>query len=134
MVEANPPHPEVERPSTASTIQEAANCMDKKAIQELKALGFPPPAVGQTLNLVSLILGEKQDWANAKKLMMNPRHLQERMENFDPTTLSKATVTKLSTAIADPDLSMEKVMRNSCAAGQFMNWVTVVHAEATKGC
>ena len=75
MVEANPPHPEVERPGTASTIQEAANLMDKKSITELKAFNSPPPTVLQVLSLVCLILGEKQDWPTAKKLMSNPNQL-----------------------------------------------------------
>ena len=102
--------------------------MDKKSIQELKSLASPPPMVLQVSNIVCLLLGEKQDWPTAKKLMSNPQTLKDRMENFDPSTMTKATKTKLNQALADPELTIENVMKKSSAAASFMNWVLAVHA------
>ena len=50
------------------------------------------------------------------------------MENFDPSTMTKAMKTKLNQAVADPELTVENVMKKSSAAANFMHWVIAVHA------
>jgi hypothetical protein len=41
--------------------EEAVACLDKKSIQELKALGSPPPAVNDVAKAVLLLRGEKKN-------------------------------------------------------------------------
>jgi len=55
---------------------EAVNCLEAKAIQELKALASPPPACAEVTKAVLILLkGEKKNhaWDNAKKMMANPK-------------------------------------------------------------
>jgi len=59
---------------------EAVNCLEVKAIQELKALANPPSAcVDVTKAVLILLKGEKKNhaWGNAQKMMNNPKKFVE---------------------------------------------------------
>jgi dynein heavy chain len=61
-------------------VTEAVNCLEVKAIQELKALANPPPAcVDVTKAVLILLKGEKKNhaWGNAQKMMNNPKKFVE---------------------------------------------------------
>lgn len=59
--------------------EEAVACLDKKSIQELKALASPPPAVFDVAKAVLLLRGERKNhgWPNAQKMMNNPQKFIE---------------------------------------------------------
>jgi len=65
--------------------EEAVACLDKKAIQELKALGSPPEACVEVAKACLILRGEKKNyaWNNAQKMMNNPVKFIEEVQAFD---------------------------------------------------
>mmetsp|Transcript_22072 Transcript_22072/g.16473 ORF Transcript_22072/g.16473 Transcript_22072/m.16473 type:complete len:102 (-) Transcript_22072:58-363(-) len=65
--------------------EEAVACLDKKSIQEMKALPNPPPAVLQVTKACLLLRGEKKNfaWGQATKMMNNPQKFIEEIQSFD---------------------------------------------------
>ena len=65
--------------------KEAVACLDKKSIQELKALGSPPPQVQDVAKAVLILRGEKKNhaWGQAQKIMNNPAKFIEEVQGFD---------------------------------------------------
>ena len=51
--------------------KEAVAALTKESIVELKALNNPPPDVALVMEPVLILLGQKKDWATAKKQMQD---------------------------------------------------------------
>lgn len=65
---------------------EAVNCLEVKAIQELKALANPPAQCVEVAKAVLILKqGEKKNhgWPNGQKMMGNPKKFIEEIQSFD---------------------------------------------------
>ena len=71
--------------------EEAVACLDKKSIQEMKALTTPPSAVLDVAKAVLLLRGEKKNfaWQNAQKIMNNPQKFIEEIQAFDGNNIDQ---------------------------------------------
>jgi dynein heavy chain len=81
----------------------AVNCLEVKAIQELKALANPPADCVVVTKTVLILFGDMKNhaWPNAQKMMNNPKGFIEKIQKYDgdniPDNILKALEPILST-------------------------------------
>jgi dynein heavy chain len=95
---------------------EAVNCLEAKAIQELKALANPPPACAEVTKAVLILLkGEKKNhaWGNATKMMNNPKKFIEDIQGFDGDNIDEWKLEMLKPVMAQDFFSKEVMMGKS---------------------
>jgi len=66
--------------------ENAVNCLELSAIQELKGLGSPPAECQKVAEAVMiLVTGEKKNlaWPNAQKMMKDPPKFLNQVKTFD---------------------------------------------------
>merc|ERR1719258_223549 len=61
--------------------------LDKKDLQELKSFAKPPPLVEVVLAAVCLLMGKKENWDEAKKLM-NDTNFLSNLKSYDKDSLA----------------------------------------------
>eukprot|EP00746_Dinoflagellata_sp_MGD_P154845 gnl/MRDRNA2_/MRDRNA2_85065_c0_seq4.p1 gnl/MRDRNA2_/MRDRNA2_85065_c0~~gnl/MRDRNA2_/MRDRNA2_85065_c0_seq4.p1 ORF type:complete len:4104 (-),score=817.24 gnl/MRDRNA2_/MRDRNA2_85065_c0_seq4:76-11610(-) len=100
------------------------DALDKKDIQEIKSFAKPPPLVEVVLSAVCLLLGKKESWDDAKKLM-NDSNFLPNLKNYDKEALASNTklLGKLSKYIKRDDFVPDKVKSVSNAAMSLCLWV-----------
>ena len=100
------------------------DALDKKDIQEVKSFAKPPPLVEVVLSAVCLLLGVKESWDEAKKLMNDTKFL-DNLKSYDKDALAmNAKLTqKLQKYIKREDFVPEKVKSVSAAAMSLCLWV-----------
>eukprot|EP00439_Symbiodinium_sp_Y106_P064710 s2832_g10.t1 len=98
--------------------------LDKKDIQEVKSFAKPPPLVEVVLSAVCLLMGQKESWDDAKKLMNDTKFL-DNLKTYDKDALANnAKLTqKLQKYIKREDFVAEKVKSVSSAAMSLCMWV-----------
>ena len=95
----------------------------KAQLDEVRALGRPPNAVRLTMEMVSIMIGEKStDWTDIRKVIRRDDFIAT-VVNFDPLTLTQKQVK----AVQDDYLSMAEldytsVDRASKACGPLYQW------------
>eukprot|EP00930_Biecheleria_cincta_P008309 TRINITY_DN10972_c0_g3_i1.p1 TRINITY_DN10972_c0_g3~~TRINITY_DN10972_c0_g3_i1.p1 ORF type:complete len:4176 (-),score=874.55 TRINITY_DN10972_c0_g3_i1:69-11708(-) len=100
------------------------DALDKKDIQEVKSFAKPPPLVEVVLSAVCLLMGQKESWDEAKKLMNDSKFL-DNLKNYDKDALacnSKLTA-KMQKYLKRDDFVPEKVKSVSNAAMSLCLWV-----------
>lgn len=65
--------------------EDAVNCLEVKAIQELKSLATPPPACVLVTKAVLILKGDRKNhsWGNAQKMMGNPKAFLDTIKGYD---------------------------------------------------
>ncbi|CAE8734034.1 unnamed protein product [Polarella glacialis] len=98
--------------------------LDKKDIQEVKSFAKPPPLVEVVLCAVCLLMGVKETWEDAKKLMNDSKFL-ENLKSYDKDALaSNPKLTKaMQKYLKRDDFTAEKVIKVSSAATSLCMWV-----------
>ncbi|KAF4677338.1 hypothetical protein FOZ62_026768, partial [Perkinsus olseni] len=98
--------------------------LDKKDIQEAKSFTKPPALVEVVLKAVCLLLGKKETWDDAKKVMGDMGFLQS-LKSYDKDSLAsnQKLTAKLQTYISRDDFNAESVSRVSKAATSLCMWV-----------
>jgi hypothetical protein len=108
-------------------------------LTEFRGIKKPPAAVLLVMKPVLLMLENERKnytWDRAKRMMSNVTEFMARLRDFRAENLTRQQVAKLSKIVADPDFSVENLMRVSAAAGNLGIWVThvyryrMVHAKA----
>jgi len=105
---------------------EAVNCLEVKAIQELKALQNPPPACIEVTKAVLILLkGEKKNhaWGNATKMMNNPKKFIEDIQTFDGDNIDEWRLEALKPLLALEFFSKEAMWSKSQAAAYLCGWI-----------
>jgi len=99
------------------------DALDKKDIQEVKSFAKPPALVEVVLSAVCLLLGRKETWDDAKKLMNEPTFLQS-LRDYDKDGLAANTklTQKLQRYIKREDFTAENVKKVSNAAMSLCMW------------
>ncbi|OQR87505.1 dynein heavy chain 6, axonemal [Thraustotheca clavata] len=99
----------------------ALNSLSKGDITEVKSFTKPPEAVETVMQCVCLLLGEKQTWEAAKKVLSDSMFL-DRLINYDKDNIPEALLKKLSKCVANPGMSVEIVSKVSKAATSLCMW------------
>lgn len=105
--------------------EEAVACLDKKSIQELKALANPPAPVFDVAKAVLLLRGEKKNfaWANGQKMMNNPQKFIEDIQSFDATSIDQWILDQLAPLIKQDHFNFEVMKGKSLAAAYLCKWI-----------
>ena len=108
-------------PALESAKQSVQN-IRKNQLDEVRALGRPPTAVQLTMEMVSIMLGEKStDWADIRKVIRRDDFISL-IVNFDPLSLTPKQVKKVQEYLGNPELDHTSVDRASKACGPLYIW------------
>lgn len=108
-------------PALESAKQSVQN-IRKSQLDEVRALGRPPAAVQLTMEMVSVMLGEKStDWTEIRKVIRRDDFISL-VVNFDPLSLTAKQVKKVQEYLGNPELDHASVDRASKACGPLYIW------------
>jgi dynein heavy chain len=105
---------------------EAVNCLEVKAIQELKALGSPPAQCVEVAKAVLILMkGEKKNfaWPNSQKMMGNPKKFLEDVQTFDGDNIDEWKLAMLAPLLAEDWFTFEIMKGKSVAAAFLCSWI-----------
>eukprot|EP00929_Paragymnodinium_shiwhaense_P066427 TRINITY_DN33321_c0_g4_i1.p1 TRINITY_DN33321_c0_g4~~TRINITY_DN33321_c0_g4_i1.p1 ORF type:complete len:3770 (+),score=1255.81 TRINITY_DN33321_c0_g4_i1:195-11312(+) len=107
------------------------DALDKKDIQELKSFAKPPPLVEVVLQAVCLLMGKKETWDDAKKLL-NDTGLLSQLREYDKDGLAANVklTQKLQKYTKRDDFVADQVKRVSGAAMSLCLWVRAMDVYA----
>ena len=95
--------------------------LDKGSISEVKAYAAPPKPVATTLECVMILMGQKTDWANAKKVLGESTFLAN-IKGYDKNNIKDSIISKVKKYIHREDFSPEAIRKVSTAAGALCTW------------
>ncbi|GMH50243.1 hypothetical protein TrRE_jg3287 [Triparma retinervis] len=100
---------------------EEVDKLDKGSISEIKAYASPPKPVATTLECVMIFMGNKTDWASAKKAIGASDFLAQ-IKGFDKNNIKDSIINKARKYISRPDFTAEAIKAVSAAAGALCVW------------
>lgn len=103
----------------------ALEALEKRDIQEIKSFTSPPALVETVMNAVCLLLGRKQSWEEAKKVLCDTSLLQT-LREYDKEHISAKLLQQLTKYTGLDDFSPEKVSTVSKAATSLCMWVLAI--------
>lgn len=95
--------------------------LDKKDVGEIKSFAKPPELVMMTMNAVCLLMGEKEDWDGAKKLLVDNKFL-DKLKAFDKDNIPQKILKKLEKYVQNPVYTPESVGNVSKASKSLCMW------------
>lgn len=103
--------------------KEGVKNIKKADFNEIKSLSSPPTIVRLVMELVIVLMGERQkDWNNIKKVIRGEDFLNSIL-NFDPYVLTAAVIGEIEADyLSNADLSQEAVNRGSKACAPLYMW------------
>jgi dynein heavy chain len=104
----------------------AVDCLEKPSIQELKALGKPPPECAEVCAACAYLLynvKKKMDWKGAQKMMSNPGGFIDEVKGFSGKEIPDATLKDVDALIAQPFFNFDVMKGKSTAAAYLAGWV-----------
>ena len=118
--------------AVSASAYESLDCIEKRALSEVKMLPNPPEEVKQLFSAVAICLGEpKCDWLSCKK-MMGDRAFLQRVKGFDPSTINAKVLKHLKPLVESNTVLNENYMKNkSGAAAGFSLWLRAVYDYGT---
>ena len=113
--------------TVSASAYESLDCIEKRALNEVRMLLHPPQDVKELFSGVAICLGEaKCDWAACSK-MMGDRAFLQRVKDFNPSTINAKMLKQLKPLVESDVLNPEVIQRKSCAAGGFCIWLRAVY-------
>ena len=102
----------------------AVQGIQKRHLDELRALNNPPAQVARTLGAVCAMLGHTEtEWKSVRRTLASSEFIPS-VVSFDTKRLKDSTRKKIQTRfVGDSSLSFETVNRGSRAAGPLYKWV-----------
>ena len=100
---------------------EEVDKLDKGSISEIKAYASPPKPVATTLECVMIFMGNKTDWASAKKAIGASDFLAQ-IKGFDKNNIKDSIINKARKYITRPDFTADAIKAVSAAAGALCVW------------
>ncbi|OWZ16518.1 Dynein heavy chain [Phytophthora megakarya] len=107
----------------------ALDSLDKKDITEVKGFVKPPQAVQVVMEAVCIMLGEKADWDNSKRILSRNTFMSE-LKEYDKDSISPTILKKIRKYIENPDFAVEEVRKVSHAAMSLCMWVHAIDTYA----
>ena len=97
--------------------------MQKRDLDEIRALKKPPPVVELVMSSVVIILGNKvQSWRDIQKVLSNSKFVPSVMQ-FDTMTLKKKTRLEAVKYCKHEDYNEERANKASKCCGPLVKWV-----------
>lgn len=87
----------------------------------MKSLAKPPALVKQVMNSFCVLLGAKQEWAEAQKLMANSKSFLNLLINFDKDNCPLAAAKKSRKVLGD--VTVEHAKKVSLASSGLTEWI-----------
>ena len=113
--------------TVSASAYESLDCVDKRALSEVKMLPNPPAEVKELFSAVAICLGEaKCDWATCKK-MIGDRAFLQRVKDFNPSTINAKMLKQLKPLVSKTDFTHEIILKKSKAAASCLMWVLAVY-------
>lgn len=105
--------------------EEAVNCLDVKAVQELKSLQNPPADCLLVTKAILILKGDRKNhtWPNAQKMMNNPKAFLESLKTFDGNNIDEKLLGDCAPIIALEGFNTANMMKKSSAAASLCTWV-----------
>ena len=104
--------------------KQAVAALTKESIVELKALTNPPADVVLVMEPVMILLGQKKDWANARKQMQDAGKFLEQLQTFDVAKVTEKTLKKVRTEyFSQKNFNPEYIRGKSVPAGHLCTWI-----------
>jgi len=100
----------------------ALKSLSKDDINTVKSFPQPPEYVQKTLEAVCILLGEKTDWATAKKTMSRMSFMNE-LADYDKDNIAPQKIKKLRPYTKDENFNPEFIGNVSGAAKSLCMWV-----------
>ncbi|KAK1931064.1 Dynein heavy chain 6 [Phytophthora citrophthora] len=107
----------------------ALDSLDKKDITEVKGFVKPPQAVQVVMEAVCIMLGEKADWDNSKRILSRSTFMSE-LKEYDKNNIPPVILKKIRKYIENPEFSVEEVKKVSHAAMSLCMWVHAIDTYA----
>nr|KAE8931561.1 Dynein heavy chain 6, axonemal [Phytophthora fragariae] len=107
----------------------ALDSLDKKDITEVKGFVKPPQAVQFVMEAVCIMLGEKADWDNSKRILSRGTFMAE-LKEYDKDNIPVAILKKIRKYIENPEFAVEEVKKVSHAAMSLCMWVHAIDTYA----
>ncbi|GMF33821.1 unnamed protein product [Phytophthora lilii] len=107
----------------------ALDSLDKKDITEVKGFVKPPQAVQVVMEAVCIMLGEKADWDNSKRILSRSTFMTE-LKEYDKDNISVSILKKIRKYIENPEFAVDEVKKVSHAAMSLCMWVHAVDTYA----
>jgi len=108
--------------------------LKKQEISEIKSMSNPPAGVQKTMEAVCILLGAKEDWETAKKVLANVNFLKT-LRDYDKDNIEQKVINKITNKyLKDPTLTNDKMQSVSKAAASLMDWVRaiILYSEVSK--
>jgi dynein heavy chain len=100
----------------------ALDTLDKSDITEMKAYASPAEEIILVVSAVCLLLGKKETWDDAKKLMNNPAEFINTLKNYDKDHIKEGLLKKLKKYTNDPRFDPASIKKKSNAAQSLCLW------------
>ncbi|KAF0719522.1 Aste57867_966 [Aphanomyces stellatus] len=100
----------------------ALDSLDKKDITEVRSFTKPPQAVQVVMEAVCIMMGEKPDWDNSKRLLAKSTFMQE-LKDYDKDNISANILKKIRKYTESPDFAVDEVKKVSKAAMSLCMWI-----------
>ncbi|EEY58342.1 dynein heavy chain [Phytophthora infestans T30-4] len=107
----------------------ALDSLDKKDISEVKGFVKPPQAVQVVMEAVCIMLGEKADWDNSKRILSRSTFMAE-LKEYDKDSISPAILKRIRKYIESPEFAVDEVKKVSHAAMSLCMWVHAIDTYA----
>ncbi|KAG7383179.1 hypothetical protein PHYPSEUDO_003966 [Phytophthora pseudosyringae] len=107
----------------------ALDSLDKKDITEVKGFVKPPQAVQVVMEAVCIMLGEKADWDNSKRILSRSTFMFE-LKEYDKDNIPQTVLKKIRKYIENPEFAVEEVKKVSRAAMSLCMWVHAIDTYA----
>lgn len=104
----------------------ALDTLNKNDITEMKAYAKPAEEIVLVTNSVCLLLGKKEDWDEAKKLMNNPNEFIDNLKKYDKDNIKESLLKKLKKYTTDPKFTPANIARKSGAAKSICMWALAI--------
>ncbi|RYH31858.1 hypothetical protein EON65_01740 [archaeon] len=96
--------------------ERALGSLTKPDITEVKSFTNPPQAVRVVMEAVCVLLGEKETWENAKKLLSRPDFM-DLLTNYDRDNIAESRLKKLRKQYISAEEMQEEVIQKVSKAG-----------------
>jgi dynein heavy chain len=109
--------------------EEAVNCLNKPAIDELKSFGSPSAAVLLVVKAVLILYkNEKRNyaWDNGKKMMKDPNAFLAALKGFNKEDIPDWVIKEMDAILEDPSYNEATMKKGSSAAASLCVWSIAV--------
>ena len=112
----------------------ALDTLNKADIGEMKNYAQPPEDLVLVMDAVSILLGKKTGWDEAKKMMANPGEFITTLQKYDKDNIKESILKKLKKYVNDPKFVPDLIAKKSVAGKSICMWCCAMdkYAEVKK--